>query len=49
MDDGADPLGDDVGLERGQCQGVAGRALQPSGLGQALAMVQNRRAVCSAS
>ena len=49
MDDGADPPGDDVGLERGQWQGVAGRALQPSGLGQALAMVQNRRAVCSAS
>ena len=49
MNDGADPPGDDVGLERGQCQGVAGRALQPSGLGQALAMVQNRSAVCSAS
>ena len=49
MDDGADPPGDDVGLEHGQWEGGAGRALQPSGLGQALAMVQNRRAVCSAS
>lgn len=49
MDDGVDPPGDHVGLERGQWQGGAGRTLQPSGLGQALAMVQNRRAVCSAS
>ena len=38
-----------VSVERGQWEGGAGRALQPSGLGQALAMVQNRRAVCSAS